>query len=77
MEPVFGAEATWHFDTAEKDRVAYRFHGGLGTVVIWANHPQGMRPSGTRATVQTFAANLIVGAIRGLPLPPGVIRPQP
>jgi hypothetical protein len=77
MEPVFGDETTWHFDTAERDRVAYRFHGGLGTLVIWANHPQGMRPSGTRAIVQKFAADLIVGAVRGVNLRPGVIQPRP
>jgi hypothetical protein len=77
LQPIFGNDDTWHFDTADKGRVAYQFHEGLKTLAIWTNHPQGMGPSGTRALVQTFAADLIAGAMKGMALPPGVIQPCP
>jgi hypothetical protein len=77
MEPVFGEDDKWYFDTPGKDRVAYQIHKEFETLVIWTNHPQGMSPPGTRALVQEFAAELIVGAMRGRPLPPGAIEPPP
>ena len=71
MEPVFGVEAEWHFDTPDKDRIAYRFHDELKTLVVWTNHPErrGM-VKGERAIVQAFAAKLIAGAMKGEELPP-------
>ena len=76
--PVFGPDDdVWRFDTPGKDRVAFKFHDDLKTTVIWTNHPQGMRPAGTRALVQTFVADLIVRAMRGVALPASVIQPRP
>jgi hypothetical protein len=77
MEPVFGGDDRWYFDTPSKDRVAYQIHDEFKTLVIWTNHPQGMSPPGTRALVQNFAAELIVGMLRGQPLPAGAIEPRP
>lgn len=74
LEPVFGVDG-WHFDTPEGDRVAYRFHDGLKTLVVWTNYPlgRGMRP-GERAIAQKLAVKLIVGAMQGRELPPGAIQ---
>ena len=67
--PVFGGDdGTWSFDSPQED-VAYKFHPDLETTVVWANHPQGMRPLGTRARVQTLVADLVARATQGQPLP--------
>ncbi len=66
--PVFGHE-DWSFDTPEQDRVAYKRHPDHG-LVVWTNHPQGMKPAGTRASVQAFVADLILRQWQGRELPP-------
>lgn len=69
--PVFGGDdGTWSFDTPQQDSVAYKFHPDLETTVVWANHPQGMRPPGTRARVQSLVADLVARATQGQSLPP-------
>jgi hypothetical protein len=68
--PIFGRN-DWSFDTREQDRVAYKQHPQLG-LVAWTNHPQGMRPAGTRAIAQRFIADLVLKHWHGAPLPPCV-----
>jgi len=65
--PLFGRD-DWRFDTPDRDRVAYKQHSRFG-LVVWTNHPQGMRPSGTRAIVQKFVADLTIKHWRGEQLP--------
>ncbi len=65
--PLFGYDG-WSFDTQEQDRVAYKQHPQFG-LVVWTNHPQGMRPNGTRAVIQKFVSELILKQWRGAPLP--------
>jgi hypothetical protein len=69
--PLFGQD-DWSFDTIERDRVAYKRHPQFG-LVAWTNHPQGMRPPGTRAIVQEFIADLTMRHWRGDPLPQCVL----
>jgi hypothetical protein len=65
--PLFGEE-DWCFDTPKKNRVAFKEHPQFG-LLIWTNHPQGMRPAGTRAIVQEFVADLVKKHWRDEPLP--------
>ncbi len=67
IEPVFGDD--WSQDVPDADRIAYKLDARSGAAVVWTNHPQGMTPEGMRALVQTSAAELIVQAMRGEPLP--------
>ena len=68
--PLFGDEG-WSFDTPEEDRIAYKQHPTFG-LIAYTNHPQGMRPAGTRSAVQEFVADLIMMQWRGQPLPPSM-----
>jgi hypothetical protein len=65
--PLF-SEDDWRFDTPNKDRIAFKKHPEFG-LLVWTNHPQGMRPAGTRAKVQEFVADLVIKHWRGEPLP--------
>jgi len=68
--PLFGEDnGRWRFDTPQHDSVSFKFHDDLKTTVIWTNHPQGMRPPGTRVRVQTLVADLIRRATQGRSLP--------
>jgi hypothetical protein len=66
--PLFGG-AMWRFDTPQQDSVAFKFHTGFNTTLIWTNHPQGMRPPGSRARVQSLVADLIARTVLGRSLP--------
>lgn len=61
--PLFGGDnGTWNSNAPQQD-VAFKFHNDLNTTVIWTNHPQGMRPAGTRARVQSLVADLVAKTV--------------
>lgn len=70
LRPVFGEG--WHQSRTAMDGVAWKLDESNGVPVVWTNHPQGMQPAGSRAEAKSLAVKLIVAAMQGKPLPPGV-----